>query len=49
MLKAYTIMPKIVEGGEKLHNVMLLELAVFGTLGVRDVCLLQSSQSDLAV
>ena len=40
MLKAYTIRPKIVEGGE---------LAVFGTLGVRDVCLLQSSQSDLAV
>ena len=27
----------------------MLELAVFGTLGVRDVCLLQSSQSDLAV
>ena len=27
----------------------MLELAVFGTLGVRDVCLFQSSQSDLAV
>ena len=33
MLKAYTIRPKIVEGGEKLHNVMVARASSVWHLG----------------